>query len=119
MSRIRWQSRRNKYGARKVKIDGITFDSKGEARRYGELRLMEKQGLISRLTVHPRYDLTVNHQKICTYVADFEYRDEGNNRRIEDFKGVVTPVFRIKWKLFEAIHLAKIEIVTAKGRILK
>ena len=116
MSRINWRSRGNKYGARKVKLDAYTFDSLGESRRYQELKLLEKQGLISALTIHPHYDLKVAGQKICTYVADFAYRDEGNNRRVEDFKGVLTPVFKIKWKLFEALFDIKIEIVTAAKR---
>ena len=116
MSRINWRSRGNKYHARKVKLDGYTFDSQGEARRYQDLKLLERQGRTFSLTIHPRYDLKVAGKKICTYVADFAYRDEGNNRRVEDFKGVLTPVFKIKWKLFEALFDIKIEIVTAAKR---
>ena len=32
----------NKYGSRKVEVNGIVFDSKREAARYQELLLLEK-----------------------------------------------------------------------------
>ena len=40
---------RSKYGAKKVTVDGITFDSKKEANRWCELRLMERAGVITGL----------------------------------------------------------------------
>ena len=51
--------RRGKYNARKVEIDGITFDSLKEANRYSELKLLEKAGLIKDLTLQPRFNLKV------------------------------------------------------------
>ena len=117
MSRINWRSRGNKYGARKVKLDGYTFDSQGEMRRYQELKLMEKQGLIWTLKIHPRYDLSVNGHKVCAYVADFEYQNMGLlSVHVEDFKGVLSPMFKLKRKLFKAIYGFDIEIVTASKR---
>ena len=117
MSRINWRSRGNKYGARKVKLDGYTFDSLGESRRYQELKLMEKQGLIWTLKIHPRYDLSVNGHKVCAYVADFEYQNMGLlSVHVEDFKGVLSPMFKLKRKLFKAIYGFDIEIVTASKR---
>ncbi len=47
----------NKYKNKKVTIGNITFDSKKEARRYEELKLMEKTGLISNLVLQPRFTL--------------------------------------------------------------
>ena len=38
-----------KYGNKKTQFAGLTFDSKAEARRYGELQLLERAGLISNL----------------------------------------------------------------------
>lgn len=97
----------NKYGNRKVTIDNIKFDSKKEARRYEELKLMEKTGLITNLVLQPRYELLKGfkrrgktHRKI-EYIADFKYFD--NERQvevIEDVKGVSTSVFSLKMKLF-------------------
>ena len=99
--------RYNKYKNKKVTIDNITFDSKKEARRYEELKLMEKTGLITNLVLQPRYELLKafkrrgkTHRKI-EYIADFKYFD--NERQvevIEDVKGVSTSVFSLKMKLF-------------------
>lgn len=99
--------RYNKYKNKKVTIDNITFDSKKEARRYEELKLMEKTGLITNLVLQPRYELLKDfkrrgktHRKI-EYIADFKYFD--NERKvevIEDVKGVITSVFSLKMKLF-------------------
>jgi len=95
-----------KYRAKRTEVDGIMFASKGEARRYGELKLMEKARVISCLILQPRFLLQEaftdsegkRHRKI-EYVADFEYMEDGRDV-VEDFKGVETPVFKIKRKLF-------------------
>ena len=99
--------RYTKYKNKKVTIDNITFDSKKEARRYEELKLMEKTGLITNLVLQPRYELLKvfkrrgkTYRKI-EYIADFKYFD--NERQvevIEDVKGVSTSVFSLKMKLF-------------------
>lgn len=78
----------------RVKLDGHTFDSFGEARRYEALKLRLVAGDIEWLRVHPRYPLEVNGVLIATYVADFEYRDRTRPRNaagefpkvIEDYK---------------------------------
>ena len=49
--------RQDKYGNRKVTIDGITFDSKREMKRYCELKLLEKAGEISGLELQPEFDI--------------------------------------------------------------
>ena len=115
VSKIRWRSSGNKYGARKVKLDGYTFDSQGEMRRYQELKLLEKQGLIWGLMIYPHFDLTVEGQQICKYIADFGYSDN-RGYHVEDFKGVLTPIFRLKRKLFKATLGFDIDIVTANKR---
>jgi hypothetical protein len=94
----------NKYGARKTVVDGVTFASAKEAARYAELRTLERAGIIKGLILQPRFPLAVNGSKVCTYVADFEYRDEAGTRVIEDVKGVRTDVYRIKNKLMRAVH---------------
>lgn len=45
----------NKYNAKKTIIDGIEFDSRTEAKRYGELKILERGGIISGLTLQPRF----------------------------------------------------------------
>ncbi len=95
-----------KYRNRKTIIDGITFDSKGEANRYCELKLLERAGEISDLTLQPKFTLQESFKKgkkthrAITYIADFRYQENGKTI-IEDYKGMETEVFRIKRKLFE------------------
>ena len=66
----------NKYKAIKTKIDNITFDSKKEARRYTELKQMQKIGVIKELQCQPRIPLVVNGKQIGHYVGDFKYLDK-------------------------------------------
>lgn len=107
-------SRRGKYGARRTEVDGITFASAMESRRYGELRLAEMAGEIRDLELQPRYPLRVNGQLICTYVADFRYLDVRTGRIVvEDVKGKPTPVYRLKAKLMRAVHNISVLETTA------
>lgn len=94
--------RKAKYGNKKVVIDGIKFDSKREAQRYGALQLMLKAGLISNLRLQVPYQITVNGKKVCRYVADFVYSENGKEV-VEDVKGMKTPVYNLKKKLMEAV----------------
>lgn len=101
---------RSKYGARKVKADGHTFDSAAEYRRYLMLRDDERRGKISRLQVHPRFELWQpftdrwgrKHAAIC-YEADFRFTTAGRDT-VEDVKGVKTAVYQLKKKLFLALY---------------
>ena len=97
-----------KYYNKKTIIDGIVFASKLEAKRYTELKLLEKQGIIKDLELQPSYDLIPSFKKDnktylkSTYKADFSYFDIENNKTIvEDTKGFKTPVYMLKKKLFE------------------
>lgn len=97
-----------KYYNKKTIIDGIVFASKLEAKRYTELKLLEKQGVIKDLELQPSYDLIPSFKKDnktyrkSTYKADFSYFDIENNKTIvEDTKGFKTPVYMLKKKLFE------------------
>ena len=103
--------RRRKYNNRPTVIDGYRFDSKLEASRYGELRLLEKAGDIKDLEVHPHYPLEVNGLKICTYEADFRYTDNRGTIHVEDVKGFDTAVSRIKRKLVKATCEINVEII--------
>ena len=47
---------RSKYGARKTIVDGITFDSKKEANRYRELKLLEDAGEIEKLKMQVAFE---------------------------------------------------------------
>lgn len=97
----------SKYHATKTTIDGITFDSRKEAKRYQELKLMERAGAIKdlrrqvRYELIPAFDVQGKHYRPTSYVADFVYTDcKTGNEIVEDVKGMRTDVYRIKAKLF-------------------
>jgi hypothetical protein len=94
---------RNKYGNRRTEVDGISFASAKEARRYSELKLLERAGKIKGLHLQPRFPLRVNEVTVTTYVADFIFDRDGETV-VEDVKGVRTPTYKLKKKLMKAIH---------------
>lgn len=95
----------NKYRARRTVVNGITFDSIAESRRYSELLLMLAAGDILDLELQPSFDLVVNDRKVGVYRADFRYvRAVTGEIVVEDVKGVRTPVYRLKSKLVSALY---------------
>lgn len=95
----------SKYGAKKVEVDGIKFDSKKEASRYQELKLMERAGVIQNLELQKRFELIPSFKvdgktiRGITYKADFCYCENGQYV-VEDVKGYRTEVYKLKAKLF-------------------
>ena len=114
-----------KYGNRKVTVDGIEFDSKKEAQRYCELKLLQRAGRITDLQLQKDFELIPAQyetferygktgkrlqdgkrciEKACTYKADFVYMQDGQ-QVVEDVKGYRDPAsaayakFVIKRKL--------------------
>lgn len=101
---------RSKYKNVPTQIDGITFHSKKEAERYGVLMILQRSGKISNLELQPKYKLTVEGKHIANYIADFTYFDRQCVRPVvEDVKGMKTPVYNLKKKLFLALYGASCE----------
>lgn len=97
----------NKYGAIKTEVDGIKFDSRAEANRYKELKLMLAAGVIRNLKLQPGFTLQEGFRYkgkkmiAIKYKADFMYIEADSGLKVvEDVKGMQTPVFKIKHKLF-------------------
>ncbi len=114
-----------KYHNIKISVDGIKFDSKLEAERYAQLKILERAGVIRDLELQPEYELIPSFKKNgktwrkTVYKADFRYiLCEDDKTIIEDVKGstaVITDVFRLKQKLFEYKYPElTIKIVTRK-----
>ena len=105
-----YQTKGNKFHNVRTEIDGITFDSKREAKRYMVLTMLELAGEIRNLKLQPEYVLEVNGVKICKYVADFAYQERRRDGSwlsvVEDVKSPATrtAVYRVKKKLMLAIH---------------
>lgn len=100
----------SKYNAKKVIVDGITFDSKKESKRYLELKQMQENGEIHDLQLQvpfeliPSFEIVIDGKKRkrrrMEYIADFVYYIN-NIKIVEDVKGRKTEVYKIKKKIFE------------------
>jgi len=107
-----------KYGNRKVTVDGITFDSAKEARRYGELKMLEKAREISGLELQPKFTLMANGLPLTydsgrkvTYRADFAYYDNRAVKRVvEDVKGYKTRDYKIKKAILKSMGIEVVEV---------
>lgn len=106
-----------KYKNKKVTFDGEVFDSKKEASRFIELRLLERAGKIQELRRQVEFELIpaqkMNGKTIerkCSYRADFVYFENGETV-VEDTKGFRTKEYIIKRKLMLYVHGIKIKEV--------
>jgi hypothetical protein len=113
--------RRHKFNAVPTVVDGIRFASKAEAKRYAELKLLERAEEIASLALQPKFFLNAPDTKggyvvIGEYRADFAYWKRGAFI-VEDVKGVKTDLYRWKKKHAEAEHGIKIvEIGRTKSK---
>jgi hypothetical protein len=97
----------NKYRAIKSEYNGIVFASKKEKEYAVRLDICKKTSLLKERVIEyqtqVKYPIIVNNQKICTYILDFIVHYGDGRIEYVDVKGFITPVYRIKKKLVEAI----------------
>lgn len=91
---------KHKFRAIPTELDGIKFASRKEARRYRELRLLEKSGELSFFLRQVPFHLPGNVKYVCDFLCF--WKDE--NVTIEDVKGIKTPMYILKKKQVEAIY---------------
>lgn len=119
-------SQKSKYGSRKITVDGVTYDSVKEYRRFKELSLLERAGAIQNLQRQVKYVLIPAQREFCneiykkgrkkgffkpgkllenecSYIADFVYIQNGKII-VEDTKGFRTKDYIIKRKLMLWVH---------------
>ena len=95
-------------------VDGETFASKLEARRYRELVIMQLAGAITDLKTQVAYVLCPSvviagrKRPAIRYIADFVYTDDAGKTVVEDCKGMLTPVYKRKRHLMMHVHGIKI-----------
>lgn len=97
---------------RNIKTNG--FDSKKEAKRYEELKMLESAGEIKDLQTQVKYVLIPSQridgkviERECSYKADFVYTTKDGETVVEDVKPfdkkhgkfLTTPEYTIKRKL--------------------
>ena len=109
--------KRNKFNAKKTVVEGITFHSRKESLRYSQLKLYEQGGLITDLCLQVSYELipklVINGktERAIKYIADFVYYDTVHKCEIvEDVKGMITDIFKIKYRLMKQIYGIDIKI---------
>jgi hypothetical protein len=95
---MKYRSRVSKYNAKKTIIDGITFDSKKEARRYCELELLKKAGEVSWFLRQVPFDCGGG----IKYRLDFLIVWTSGEVTFEDVKGFKTATYKMKKKLVES-----------------
>lgn len=109
---------RNKFGNRKTVVDGITFDSRAEAKYYEQLKWLKKAKQINDFKLQPKFLLQEAFKKNgitirkIEYKADFEIHNLDGSVEIIDVKGVETEAFKIKKKLFEKRYPYPLKLVT-------
>jgi hypothetical protein len=106
----------SKYGARKTMIDNIKFDSLAEANYYRQLKLLQRAGEIIDFELQPTYELQPAYMRgkkkvqPITYKADFLVTYKDGRKEVIDVKGMRTPVYALKKKMFE-FKYPELEIV--------
>ena len=116
----------NKYHSKKTTVNGIEFDSRKESRRYQDLLLLERAGVITDLQRQVEFVLIPTQREAdiigvrggvkkgkvielaVKYVADFVYK-ENNKTVVEDTKGFKTKDYIIKRKLMLYVHGIRIK----------
>jgi|HigsolmetaGSP11D_1036233.scaffolds.fasta_scaffold28755_3 Protein of unknown function (DUF1064). len=101
--------RTHKYGAKKTRIDGITFDSLAEANYYHELKLLQRAGIVTDFELQPKFELIPSYThpetgrkiRATYYIADFRVTYADGRQEIIDVKGVRTEAYKLKKRLFE------------------
>ena len=121
----------NKYHNSKVIVDGESFDSVKEGRRFRELKLMESAGMIHGLKRQVKFNLLPSQresdsvgkrggkkkgqviEREVNYYADFVYYDKDGTQVVEDVKSDATRTkeYIIKRKMMLFFHGIRVKEV--------
>lgn len=109
-----YQRFKNKYGAKRKEFNGRLYMSKGEAGLAQELETLKKAKEIKDYRSQFKLPLDVNGYHICNYIVDFLVINNDDTEEIWEYKGFETDLWRIKWKLTEALYSKKYKMVVIK-----
>ena len=106
----------SKYKNRKIEVDGVTYDSMKEYRRYRVLKEREDEGMIQNLQRQVKFILIPTQrsgtgeliERECSYIADFVYKED-RKTIVEDTKGFKTKEYILKRKLMLYVHGIRIK----------
>jgi len=116
---VRWPTygKPSKYKNVRTEIDGITFDSKAEARRYTDLKNLQRAGEIKGFILQPSFPLETG----IRYRPDFLVCGNDGICWVEDVKskGTITQAFKIKHKLWKARYpFLELRVIDQYGGVI-
>ena len=100
----------SKYLSHKTVVDGITFDSKDEAKYYEALKIRKYRGEIQNFELQPKFTLVQGFKKngktyrAITYTPDFVIYHNDNSEEYVDVKGITTQQGELRIKLFNHFY---------------
>ena len=107
---ILYEGKKQYFRTKKKVWNREVYDSNFEAEYAMVLDDQQKKGEIKSWEKQKTLDLVVNGYKICTYKIDFiVYHNDGTTEYVET-KGFATPVWKLKWKIFEATWSEKPDV---------
>ena len=93
--------------AKKQVYNGQRYDSKFEAGHAQELDLLLRAKEIKGYDRQVNIDLIVNGYLVCQYRIDFIVYHNDGTTEFQECKGLASEVWKLKWKLFEALYSEK------------
>lgn len=107
----------HKYNAKKVTVDGITFDSVAESIYYEEHKNVPNMRRQEKFVLLDKFLLNGKAYREVSYKPDFTfYDDEGNLIKVVDVKGMILPEFKMKAKFFAARYGVQVTIAKRVGK---
>lgn len=95
---------KSKYRNQTKRYGGRSYDSIKEANHAEELDWRIKAGEIKEVIPQYKIDLKINDRHISNYYIDFKVILSDGDIEYHEVKGFETEVWRLKWKLTEALY---------------
>lgn len=94
-----------KFKNKKIRIDGIVFDSLKEGDFYRSLKYQKESGFVSSYEIHKKYVFIMNGIRICSYTVDFVVHYPNGKTDVIDVKSFITRQkkdYQIRKKMMKA-----------------
>lgn len=123
MTRSKFNINTSKSAKEKRTLDGHEFSSDLEFKFYKYLLIQKEEGIVKNITIQPKFllqeDFVKYEKKIrkIEYIADFEVEYTNGDIIIYDTKGMTTPDFKLKQKMFDFRYPDKILFVINHSKI--
>jgi len=95
---------KNKFGSIKQTYNGFSYDSKREAEYAAELDWLMEAKEVKKWERQHKISIDINGKHICNYYVDFKVYFNDGRIEYHEVKGYETAVWKLKWKLSQAIY---------------